>query len=453
MIEKNRNYSHQVGHTILLCIALTLALANTGAAETEKLTLADSVKIALDNSPAVQIAKENLRKADAMISAAESGAYPKLNLEGTYEQLDQAPTATFGGETLKLGKDYSRSAALVLKQSIDVFGMIRTGKDAARYGKSSYQYAYDAQVNNTTLDAKTAFFDVLRAQEYLKVNEDTVAQLEGHLKDAESFLKAGTVPKFDVLRAETEVANARQSLIAAQNGVELAKAALNTVLGRPLDAPVDLVKPEMPALITLDPSACTEAALKGRPEVMQAGALIGMNDDMTRIAELGGKPKFDFRWDYNRNFDTSAFSPRKSSWMAFVTASFSIFDGGATKAEIGQAKSDANNSRSVREQVIDGVTLDAKQSYLSLHESRERILAAEKGLEQARESMRVANLRYKGGVSPAVEVLDAQAALTLAETNYVNAVYDYQTALASLERAVGGEANLAKLITGSSADN
>lgn len=249
-----------------------------------------------------------------------------------------------------------------------------------------------------------------------------------------------------MLRAETEVANARQGWISARNGVELAKAAFNNVLGRPLDTPVELADPGSPRFVSLDLAPCIESACRARAEVLRADSQIGFSDSMTKIARLGSKPQFNFRWGYNRNFDTTLFSSQSNSWKAFITGSLSLYDGGATKAAISKAESDSNNARSTREQVVKAVALDTQQSYLSMAESRERINAAEKALEQATEAMRLADVRFKSGLSTQVEVLDAQTALTAAETNHVNALYDYQIAQARLEHAVGGHVQMAKLL-------
>jgi outer membrane protein TolC len=157
---------------------------------------------------------------------------PKVSLEGTYQRVDSVPKVSFGDTDINLGSLDNRSADLVLVQPIDVFGAINTARRTARSSRSISEHEYDRQRNDTILDTKLAFYSVLRAQKFLKVQEDTIAQLEAHVKDAETHYAAGTIAKFDVLRAETQLANARQGLIAAQNGVELAKAAFNNVLGR-----------------------------------------------------------------------------------------------------------------------------------------------------------------------------------------------------------------------------
>lgn len=435
--------------TRLVCMSALLWLGLVPAMlEAQPLTLEQSIKIALDNNPKVHVARENVRKSGATVREAYAVGMPKLTIDGTYQRLDKVPEVSFGpgAPSVPIGSLNNRSADLTLTQPLDVFGAIKTGNKAAKFTKSASAYALDQVTNDVTLEAKVAFFAVLRAQKFLKVQESTVAVLEEHLKQAQMRYSAGTIAKFDVLRAETELANARQALISAQNNVELAKAAFNNVLGLPLDSPVELAEPEMPGFVDLDLAVCTEAACKWRPEVMLADTNVKMSDEYAKATELSGKPRFNLRWALNRNLDTTLLNPRESSWRAFLTVSYSIFDGGANKAAVDKAESDAKNARSALELAKDGVILDAKRAYLNVKESRERIAAAEKALEQARESMRLAQVRYAAGVSIQTEVFDAQNALSLAETNALNARYDYQTALANLEHAVGGPEYLAKLM-------
>ena len=428
------------------CMAIMLALLSAGVGRADSLTLADSVNTALANNPIMKIARENIEKSKATIDEATSLGMPKLSIQGVYTRLDQVPVADFNGNSIELGKQDSRIADLVLTQPIDVFSIVKTGRQIAKLSKSSTQYDLDQATNDVTLNTKTAFFNVLRAQAFQKVQEDTVYQLDAHLKDAQLHYDAGTIARFDVLRAETELANARQGLIASRNGVELAKSALNNVTGKPLTTLIELVEPADPGFPTIELAACTDAACRWRPEVLSANTRVRMADQTKRVTNLAGKPRFNLQWDYNRNFDATLFNPRENSWKAYLTTSISVFDGGATKAAVDMASSDAANARSAQQQITDAVTLDVQQSYLSLNESEDRIQVAEKGLEQAKEAMRLAQVRYQGGVSTQLEVLDARAALTQAETNHVNAQFDYQIALAKLERAVGGKEQFAGLL-------
>ncbi len=108
---------------------------------------------------------------------------------------------------MELGSLDNRSADLALVQPIDIFGIVKTGRRVAKLSRSSAQHELDQATNDVTLETKIAFYDVLRAQEFLKVQEDTIAQLAAHLKDAQAHYGAGTIARFDVLRAETQLAN------------------------------------------------------------------------------------------------------------------------------------------------------------------------------------------------------------------------------------------------------
>jgi len=429
--------------TVILVVAMACW---SSLAHADKLTIDESIKLALENNPKMRIARETLRKAGALIDEATAQGMPKLSLDGTWQRLDEVPLAKLGDRQIPLGNLDNRTANLALVQPLDVFGVVRTGKKVAKHNMSAATSEYQQTTNDLVLEVKTAYFNVLRAQRYLKVQEDTIKALEAHLADAKARLQAGTAARFEVMRAETQVANARQQLIAAQNGVELARSAFNNVLGRPLDTPFELDEPEQPRYVDVDASRCITKACENRPEVLRVEAQVRAAIEQAKAAALLGKPRFNLRWVYNKNFDTTLFNPRDKSWQAFLTTSISLYDGGSTKASVEKARADAESMKSLRDQTRLGVTLDAQQSYLSLRESRERIQAAEKALEQARESMRLAQVRYQGGVSTQVELFDAQSALTLAETNYVNAIYDYQVSLAKVEHAVGGPDAMAKLL-------
>lgn len=427
------------------CLIVTL-LAIGQPVYAEVMTLEQSVQYALEHNPIVGIAGENIKKSKAMVDQAMSLGMPKLDVTGTYTRLDKVSSVSFGGNSVNLNSLDSQAADLTLRQPIDVFGIVKTGLHAARIYKSSVQYEYDQARNDTTLGVKEAYYSILRAQQFTIVQTRRVEQLEAHLKDTQSHLKAGTAAPFDVLRASTEVANARQGLITAQNGVELAKAAFNNTLGRSLDAPVELEEPGQPKFAEFQLASCLDSATSARPEVLRMQSLQGFTKDLVQIAKKSGKPQLNLLWTMNQNLTTTVFNPRSNSWRALATISMPLYDGGKTRAAVDQAKSEEASTGFGYEQTLLGVKLDAQQAYLSTNESREKIAVAQKALEQARESMRLAEVRYKAGVSTQLELFDAQTALTQAETNHVNAVYDYYTAMARLEKAVGGPTQMAKLM-------
>jgi outer membrane protein TolC len=126
-----------------------------------------------------------------------------------------------------------------------------------------------------------------------------------------------------------------------------------------------------------------------------------------------------------------------------LNVGFPIYDGGTARARVQQQQAAIALAETSRRQAVDQVQLDVQQAYLALVQARQRVAVANVEVSQARESFRVSRVRYQAGVSqqvgvsPQLELSNAQISLTQAESNQVNALYDYNSARAQLDRAVG----------------
>jgi outer membrane protein len=125
------------------------------------------------------------------------------------------------------------------------------------------------------------------------------------------------------------------------------------------------------------------------------------------------------------------------SWTATLNLSMPIFDGFTTTAEIRKSKTDNQNASLSLEQLKQQIELDVRQAYYTYQESGERLKAQLKTIEQAEEGLKIARLRYQNGVGTQLEILSAEAALTLARTNYVQATHDAAEAIYALLRVTG----------------
>jgi outer membrane protein len=117
--------------------------------------------------------------------------------------------------------------------------------------------------------------------------------------------------------------------------------------------------------------------------------------------------------------------------------SFPLFDGGITRARVAQAQEDLQIAELNLQQVKESIALEVRTAYLNLQDAAKRLEVARKGLGQATEALRLARVRYEAGVSLQLEISDAELAYTQAQTNLVNAQYDYLDAYAALQKAVG----------------
>lgn len=433
-----------------LIVVLTVCILTVGAWSQEQapaLTLQDSIRIALQNSRTLRSVLQDERKANARVREAGGSGLPQLNLQANYRRLDQAPkarfpfydpnTGQFGFNEITIQPIDSGTATLSLSQLIDVSGLIRTATQAASLYSRVASLDVQRTRNELVLQVKQAFYDVLRAQELVKVAEEALQNAEIRRKMAQAAVEAGVSPKLDVLRADAAVASVQQSVITARNVLQLAKAAFNNTLGRRVDEPVELILVEEPEPQPLAFSECLQEALSRRPEAVQANVGVELARKQETSARRDQLPTVMLTGQWDFNLRTATFQPRESSFTAFLMVQFKIWDSGQTRSRIEQVRADADKAQIAVESVREGIALEVRSAYLSLLEAQEKANAAEKGVMAAEESLRVARLRYESGVSVQLELSDTELAYTQARQNLVNARYDLRVAWARLEKAMG----------------
>jgi outer membrane protein len=126
-------------------------------------------------------------------------------------------------------------------------------------------------------------------------------------------------------------------------------------------------------------------------------------------------------------------------WDVRATASWDFWEWGRTRFGAKEKLSRLSQSKLRKDEILDNIELEVKQSYLRTKESERNIVTIEKAIEQAKENLRITEERYKEQVSTTTDVLIAQTLLTQTMTNYYNALYDFKIAKAILYRAIGQE--------------
>ncbi len=412
-----------------------------------KITLQSAVETALGNSLALRAAAQQVVKARGALNESKSAFLPTLSAEGSLTHLDQGVTAQLGADPsqrITIVKQDQKSATITAAVPVDISGMLKAAASLSEFQYLIARLDYNRQRNQLVQDVTTAYYDVLRAQAFVEVAEQALKNAEERGRIAEAYLKAGTGTKFDVLRSQADIANARQNLISARNRVDLATAALDNIMGLDQNTPLELEPlPSPPSPVTPPPlDAALDEAYRVRPEVLQAEAGIKAAEKGHYLASRSQLPTLAVAWSQQYTPDAGAFG-RKSSWAAVAKVTVPIFDGGVGAARRQQAEASLEAARLSRRQAMDGIALEVRQAYLSLVEANERLKVAEAALAQAEEAYRLAQVRYKAGVtltpggSPLLEISDAQTALTQAQTNKINAQYDVETARTRLERATG----------------
>ncbi|MBW2039601.1 MAG: TolC family protein [Deltaproteobacteria bacterium] len=428
---------------VSLFFILTLS-PSFGEEDIPPLTLHESIEIALQRSPTVKAAKAAIKEAEFRRRAAISDFLPQVSTQYSYTRLDEEPAfsiPSMGIRTTVGNRDVYDWTSTVT-QPIFTGGALINSYLLAKLGVDTAKVELEMTRLDLILQVKEAYYGVLKAEKFLEVAEQAVRQLESHHKVAKAFFDVGMIPKNDLLQVEVQLAQTRQDLIKAQNGLAVARAVFNTLLRRLLDEEVKLVEVLQYRPIQVDLEAYTEEAYRKRPEIKAAELGIKSAKRGVGLAASGLFPQVSVLYNYERQGDDpsvsgSRYKPDEDSWNVMALAQWNIWDWGKTWWGVGENKAKVFQAECALQEAKDGVRLEVKEAYLNLKEAEKKIRVAEKAVSQADENFRINEERYKGQVATSTDVLDALTLLTQARTNYHAALSDYNIARARLKRAIG----------------
>ena len=437
---------------LALSAALSLALCQSAfAGETVELNLDDAMQRAFQTNPTVSIAQYELDSARASYNAARQSRGVSITASHTTQRGgaddDQYVSKLKGIDmtTGKLlydrvndGKGIGNKHSNGLTASLPIFtggklsGTIKQAKANYQYNEVGVQRTYNEMRSTVT----NGYFTMLQADNLQKLNAESVTRLEDHLKNVQAQYDVGVVAKVDVLRSQVELANAKQTLIQAENSYQVAEANMNKIVGLPMDTNLKLDNLLVYNAYDKNMDDCLAYAAEHRPELMQAkygvdaakGALmVARSGHMPQVAASASQAWSDTNWPGDEN----------GNWGVGVNVTLNVFDTGVTLSKIHGAEADLKKAEETYRDTVDSVNLDVRSNYLGLREAEKRISTTKLAVEQADEDYRIAQLRYMSGVGTNTDVLDAQVALTQAKTNYTQALYDYNTSKTALETSIG----------------
>ncbi len=278
-----------------------------------------------------------------------------------------------------------------------------------------------------------SYFGLLAAYRLRGVADETVRQNGEHLTLAQGRYDVGVAPKFDVTQAQVQLAQARA-------GRRSPPATTSRSRGRRCATPWDSRTrwtSTSSTCSTSPPKRSTtpttlDYAFAHRPELRSIHSQVEagrqeisalQKDYLPQVTGLG-----QYIWS-GSNY------PLQNTWNFGASVNLSIFNGGLTTAQVGEARATVRTLEANEESLRQNVTLEVRQSVLNVREAIESIRVADKLVYQARENVGLAEGRYAAGAGSIIELTDAQASLVSAEANRVQALVNYRIALASLERA------------------
>ncbi len=435
---------HHLSPVAPVAAALVFAVASLAAQPApqtpvpDQLDLKTAIGFALENNFAIRQARERIKQQEGVVIEVSAREIPNVAATGAYQLNDKEITTTAPVS------DRAWSISLTASQVLYAGGGVRSSIKSSQLAREAAVLDLQSTINDALLQVRTAFYNVILAREKITVQEKNLELLQQQLKTTTDRYDAGTVSSFEKLRAEVAVANAKVPLITAKNDWRLAIESLRQALGFTSNRE-DAIRKIPDFIGTLDYTPVTfelqaafDAAHANRPDLQRLAKLSSAREELITTAKSNYYPTVSAfgGWQLRKGL-TNDFGDSRDGWLVGVQSQWNIFDGRATAGRVTQARSALEQTKLTFIEAQLAAEVEVRRAYSNWQQATELADAMKRTVEQAEESVRLANARYNAGTATQLDVLQSQTDLTTARTNQIQAYYTYTVAVASLRKAMG----------------
>jgi outer membrane protein len=449
---KNKHYSQRVTLCRMIfylsLLFLFFYLQEAYSDETREITIAESITEALSNNPDLEISLARIQAAAAKMEQVRSAFMPRLTLENEYMRID-APqwifAKTIDSRLLSFETDFNYPRPIHNYESgVSLhYNIFRGGQDwygfkKAQKGTAMEKSQYREKVNRLVFLVISGYYDVLSAQEQIKVVQDSIKTVEAQLHNTQVLYEGGAALKADLLSLQVRRAEEKERLIVVQNGYELSRIVFANILGIPSEPAFSLLKEEWdPGPLPESIEDALKIAESTRDLIKVAEHGIKQAESAMKQARGGYFPELNFRGRYYYDDDDLGYDGSRKNWFLSLRMDWNVFDGFLTKERVNESRARHQESRAMLTRAHLEVEKDVRSAYLRLEEARKRLDVTSQSVVQAEEALRLVRLSFEGGAVGITRYLDAQLAMTVAQTQYVKANYDLKKAIAQCFHAIG----------------
>ncbi len=413
--------------TLFTLLALTQPLY---AAVT--LTLDEALATALKSHPQLIEAKENLHAAAARTGQALANYYPQISIAADWVRGRTFFPAQESIKTTEVNSD-----GLYLKQTLYDFGRTAGVVEAARGNREAAVKTMEITRQELSLRVKSAYYLLLATEKQILATRETVRAREDVYRQAQEFFDQGIRAKVDVAKAEANFYSARTSLIRAENNRELARVELANAMGLSSLEDSSLVEPPSMAITLPERRQAQLESIRNRAELQQLTALKSTATANLKSANSSYLPILS--GTASIGYSGRDVPPTGNVWSVGLNLSMPLFSGFSSVEQVREATANINALEARNSNLRLQITKEVESAWLGGNEAAARMVSTEKEVAAAKENQALAEGRYHEGIGSIIEVTDAQSQALDAQTAHIQARYDYYTALARLDRAIGKE--------------
>jgi len=397
-------------------------------------TLEEAIQLAYNNNQALQTSLLQLEQAESALDEQQAALLPTIS---TTAGLDSSQSASGINQTTIDGN-------IGIAYDVLTGGGRRASIRAAELQVDVSALAVEAQQEQLRLVTANLYYALQESIEQIRINQAFVDEADRNLRDSELRQEVGVGTRFDVLRAEVQLANAQQSLVQSQFNEDIARRDISRLLNLPPTAGLQTTSVEQAEDWPLDLEASILLAFQNRSELEQQLLQADISEEQRKIALAAVRPQVSLSAQYGflSVIDTNTVQSTlqegdiKDTFAIGLNFNWTLFNGGASRAAARQQEVSALIAEEQFSETLDQIRFDVEQAFFNIQANDANIATSNSAVVQAEAALELANLRLQAGVGTQLDVLTAQSELTQAQVNNVAAILGYNRALVAIQRAI-----------------
>lgn len=408
--------------------------------ETDVFNLSACVETALKNNPNILASGFSVGQSQAAIKETRSGFYPTLsfNATGNHSEFENGSAST--GTTDRENLSGGLSAHYTLFRGFKTMATVNAAK--ANFQANEAQHQVNRQ--ELIIAVTETYYRLLQAERFVTVNEQSIERAKMHLNFSNARFKAGLANRSDVLKATVEHSDVQLALISAQNSRLLLRGQLNTLMGRAVYLPIQIIDDLETDTVSLDSSSfdvgnqfkkIVQTAFQHRAELIKIENQIKAQRAHIQFARGDYFPNVSLDGSYG--YSGEAITDLYASSYIGISLNFPLFTGFSRSSRMQQENLALQNLALQKESLRQQVSLEVWDAFLQVKKATEQVANSRIFYENAMENRNIAEGEYREGLGSMLDVIDAQTALVYSEQMLIESLADYKIALAALDRTVG----------------
>ncbi len=397
-------------------------------------TLEDCINNAIKYNPSIKASMYSSDAYEARIGQAWANYFPVISagIQASRSGNKYTGDAPMGVRSQYVTMGYV--PAVSAEMLIFDFGKTKATADMAKRLFEASNEDTKETINTIIYSIKSAYYNILFAQAQVQVYEDTVADYQLQLDQAWGFYRYGTKPKIDVVTAEYNLGKAKLNLVKAKNVLDVAHVQLSQIMGMPEYTNYELSDQLTLNLFDITEEDAIKTALDVRPELIAAKKTTDAAKMNLRAARREFAPDLGLFGSYSNGQGNHY---NLQSGQVGFGLSYSGLNILRLKKQVDEANAKYKKAKAQYLDTKHSVYFNVKKDYMELETAREAIVIAKLALDQAKEQYRQVTGRYKAGVGDAIELKDGENTYLNARLDFYNAMLNYNTIAAELEKEIG----------------